>query len=228
MNKSKPKNNFTFRCFVADDSVQCNLLPCERISRSLFSVKASQKVQVPKPLIKRSDDVVMRGGKSRNSNFSLKALHGSQEQAKPSAVRCGLDEGVQHSVPKFSSAENCTSKRAQSVSETGDTVKPQKKVSRNGKRRDENVGKSTKKDVKSATSIPPKNRSATTQNDQAQLKPNGQPSKKSDDLLSVDTSTSSASSAQGSTFASQGKKPNAASVGQTSQIVDKKVHPYDI
>lgn len=223
-NTSKPNNNFTFGCFEADNTVKCNLSPSELITRRYFSVKASQKVQVPKSLMKRSEDMTVRGG--RNSNSALKALHGSQEQVKSSAARCGLDEGVQHPVSNSSSVVKGASKRTQPLSEVGDTGKLERKVSRNSKHSDENLGKSTKKNVKSGTSIPTKKRSATAQNDQARLKPDGQPSNKSDNLLSVSTSTSSASNSQGLNIASRGNKPNAASVGQTIPTMDKEVSTF--
>ncbi|XXG55236.1 hypothetical protein AAC387_Pa03g2948 [Persea americana] len=224
-NTSKPNNNFTFGCFEADNTVKCNLSPSELITRRYFSVKASQKVQVPKSLMKRSEDMTVRGG--RNSNSALKALHGSQEQVKSSAARCGLDGGVQHPVSNSSSVVKGASKRTQPLSEVGDTGKLEREVSRNSKHSDENLGKSTKKNVKSGTSIPTKKRSATAQNDQARLKPDGQPSNKSDNLLSVSTSTSSASNSQGLNIASRGNKPNAASVGQTIPTMDKEINPVE-
>ncbi|XP_058070721.1 uncharacterized protein LOC131219541 isoform X2 [Magnolia sinica] len=223
LNTRNPMNIFTFRSFEADDSGRSNSLLCELMVRRFLSVKAMGKIQVPRAMTKRSNNMVMGNGQSQNT-LAVQVVHGTQKQANLLDVHSNLDGGLHVTVPNLP-VEKGPSKSSKSVLKIVVTAQPNKQGSRDKKSTDENVYQAAMKDVISGKSTTTAKSSNTTKNTKARVKQSQRTrSKKKEEPLSDINQPSGAGVPQVSNGASQGKRPNGTISGQTSKNAANEIH----
>ncbi|KAL6008102.1 hypothetical protein ACLOJK_033608 [Asimina triloba] len=202
------KNNLTLRSFEAKSN-KSDSLPCEFMDRRLLSVQAMQKVRAPIATNKRSNK---------------KVLDSIQKHDRNSTVEVSSPDGeLQIQGPNLP-VEKGSLRSSKSVSKLADDLQSKKKGIQHKNSRHENVDQQPVNNVEIGESTKPSKVVDTTKNPKAHVKQNQQRRKKKSSMPPSEISQPlGASEPLVSIMASQGKRCNEASSGQTLKTLANEI-----